>query len=382
MLFTLTPEQQELQRRAWSVADAELRLRAARVDQTEEFPLDNVQTLVRERFMGLTIPSRYGGGERPVLDVVLVIEQIARACGTTARIVVEGNLGTVGALTHLGSDAQKAKYLPWVCQGEKPAIAITEKEAGSAATEMRTRAVSEGDSYILDGQKWLITGAGTSRLYLIFARFDGIPGAAGIGGLLVEKGMPGFHIGKREPMMGLRGLPEGELLFDRCRVPRENLLIGAGGFKQLMSAYNGQRVGAATVALGLAQGAYEEAVRFAKERKQFGRPIAAFQGLQWMMADMTIQLDAARLLIYRAATNAGQGFPDRHEAAIAKTFAAEMAIQVTNQALQIFGGRGYSREFPLERMVRDARMFTIGGGTAQVLRSIIATQVLGKDADA
>jgi hypothetical protein len=149
-----------------------------------------------------------------------------------------------------------------------------------------------------------------------------------------------------------------------------------------MSAYNGQRVGAATVALGLAQGAYDEAVRFAKERKQFGRPIATFQGLQWMMADMTIQLEAARLLIYRAAANARHRFPDRHEAAIAKTFAAEMAIQVTNQALQIFGGRGYSREFPLERMVRDARMFTIGGGTAQVLRNIIATQVLGKDADA
>jgi hypothetical protein len=382
MLFTLTPEQQELQRRARRVADAEVRLRAARVDQTEEFPLDNVQTLVRERFMGMTIPSQYGGGGRPVLDVVLVIEQIARACGTTARIVVEGNLGTVGAITHLGSDAQKAHYLPWVCQGEKPAIAITEKEAGSAATEMQTRAVAEGDCYILDGQKWLITGAGASRLYLVFARFDGISGAAGIGGLLVEKGMPGFRIGKREPMMGLRGLPEGELLFEHCRVPRENLLIGAGGFKHLMSAYNGQRVGAATVALGLAQGAHEEAVRFAKERKQFGRSIATFQGLQWMMADMAIQLDAARLLIYRAAANAGQGFPDRHEAAIAKTFAAEMAIQVTNQALQIFGGRGYSREFPLERMVRDARMFTIGGGTAQVLRNIIATQVLGKDAEA
>lgn len=381
MLFTLTPEQQELQHRARSVADAEVRPRAARVDQTEEFPLDNVQTLVRERFMGMTIPSQYGGGGRPVLDAVLVIEQIARACGTTARIVVEGNLGTVGAITYLASDAQKAKYLPWVCQGEKPAIAITEKETGSAATEMRTQARLEGDDYVLDGQKWLITGAGTSQLYLVFARFDGIPGAAGIGGLLVEKGMRGFHIGKREPMMGLRGLPEGELLFEHCQVPRANLLVGAGGFKQLMSAYNGQRVGAATVALGLAQGAYEEAVRFAKERKQFGRPIATFQGLQWMMADMTIQIEAARLLIYRAAANAGHGFPDRHEAAIAKTFAAEMAIQVTNQALQIFGGRGYSREFPLERMVRDARMFTIGGGTAQVLRNIIATQVLGKDAD-
>ena len=376
MLFTLTPAQEEIQQRARIIADEEIGPRAARIDQTEEFPLDNIQTLVRERFMGLTIPQEYGGGGRPVIDAVLVIEQIARVCGTTGRIVVEGNLGTVGAVTHLGSETHKKRYLPWVCEGEKPAIAITEKEAGSAATDMRTQAMLDGDSYVLDGQKWWITGAGTSRLYLVYARFNGKPGAAGIGGLLVEKGMPGFRIGKREPTMGLRGLNEGELHFEGCRVPRENLLIGEGGFKPLMSAYNGQRVGAATVALGLAQGACEEAVRFSKERTQGGQPIASFQGLQWMMADMTIQIEAARLLIYRAAVKAGHKFPSRQEAAIAKTFAGEMAIQVTNQALQIFGGRGYSREFPLERMVRDARMFTIGGGTAQVLRNIIADEVL------
>ncbi|HVB81507.1 MAG TPA: acyl-CoA dehydrogenase family protein [Candidatus Binataceae bacterium] len=379
MRFTLTLEQQELQRRARTVADEEFRPRAALIDQTEEFPIDNVQTLVRERFMGLTIPQPYGGGGRPVIDAVLVVEQIARACGTTARIVVEGNLGTVGAIVNFGTEAHRREYLPWVCEGEKPAIAITEREAGSAATDLRTKAVLEGDAYILDGQKWLITGAGTSRLYLVFARLNEEPGAGAIGGLLVERDTPGFRVGKREPMMGLRGLPEGELVFAGCRVPRDNLLVGAGGFKHLMSAYNGQRVGAAAVALGLAQGAYEEALRFTKERRQFGHPIASFQGLQWMQADMTIQLDAARLLVYRAAANAEHGFPDRQEAAIAKTYAAEMAVQVTNQALQIFGGRGYSREFPLERMVRDARMFTIGGGTVQVLRNIIATEVLGKE---
>src|SRR5262245_10695284 len=173
MLFSLTPEQTTLQQRARAIADKEIRPRAAHVDQSEEFPLDNIQTLVRERFMGLTIPREYGGGGRSVLDAVLVIEQIARACGTTGRIVVEGNLGTVGAVTHLGNEAHKQRYLPWVCDGEKPAIAITEKEAGSAATDMRTQAVPDGDSYVVDGQKWWITGAGTSRLYLVYARFNG-----------------------------------------------------------------------------------------------------------------------------------------------------------------------------------------------------------------
>lgn len=379
MLFSLSPEQQELQTRARTVADEEFRSRAAGIDQTEEFPDDNVQALVRERFMGLTIPEEYGGRGGSVLDAVLVVEQVARVCGTTARIVVEGNLGTAGAITHYGSKAQKQKYLPWISAGEKPAICITEKEAGSAANDMRTQARLDGDSYVVDGQKWWITGAGTSRLYLLFARFNETPGAAGLGGLLVEKGTPGFQIGKREPAMGLRGLPEGELIFEGCRVPRENLLVGEGGFKQLMSAYNGQRVGAAAVALGLAQGAYEEAVQFARQRKQDGRAIASFQGIQWMLADMTMQIEAARLLIYRAAANAGKGLPDRHEAAMAKTFTSEMAVQVTNQALQIFGARGYSREYPLERMVRDARMFTIGGGTAQVMRNIIATKVLGRE---
>lgn len=378
MLFTLSPEQATLREHARAIADTEFRSRAAHIDRSEEFPADNVQVLVRERLMGMTIDPRYGGAGRPLIDAVLVVEQVARVCGTTARIVVEGNAGAVSAIGRLGSDEQKSKYLPWVSQGEKPAIAITEKDAGSAATQMKTTARLEGDVWIVDGDKCWITGAGSSRLYLVFARFDGAPGAAGIGALLLERDMPGFRIGRREPAMGLRGLPEGELIFERCRVPRDNLLVGAGGFKVLMSAYNCQRVGAAAVALGLAQGSYEQAVSFAQERRQFGRPIAEFQGLRWMFADMTTQLDAARLLVYRAAANAGQGFPSRQEAAIAKLFTSEMAITVTNTALQMFGARGYSRDLPLERMVRDARMFTIGGGTAQVMRNVIATEVLGR----
>ncbi|HTY56903.1 MAG TPA: acyl-CoA dehydrogenase family protein [Candidatus Binataceae bacterium] len=379
MSTTLSSEQKDLQARARALADNEFRVRAAEIDRTEQYPIANVQSLVRERLMGLTIAPEFGGGGRPLIDAILVIEQIARVCGTTARIVVEGNAGAVSAIGRLGSEAQKKRYLPWVSAGEKPAIAITEKEAGSAATQMRTSARREGDVWIVDGGKCWITGAGSSRLYLVFARFDDKPGAGGIGALMIERDAPGFRIGRREPAMGLRGLPEGELIFERCRVPSENVLVGAGGFKTLMSAYNCQRVGAATVAMGIAQGAFEEAVRFAQERRQFDRPIAGFQGLRWMFADMAVQLEAARLLIYRAATNAGHGFPDRQEAALAKLFAAESAIVITNNALQIFGARGYSRDLPMERMVRDARMFTIGGGTAQIMRNIIAAEILGPE---
>src|SRR5687768_8306801 len=252
--------------------------------------------------MAMTVPTAYGGGGRPILDVVLVIEEIARACGITGRIVVEGNLGTVGALVVYGTEAQKRRYFPWVLQGEKPAIAISEPAAGSAATDMTTRAEELPAGYRLTGHKCWITGAGTSRLYLVYARFGNRPGADGIGGVFVERDTPGFRIGRRELMMGLRGIPEGELHFEGCVVPREHLLVGPGdGFKKLMAAYNGQRLGAATVALGIAQGAYELALKYATERKQFGKPISAYQGIRWKLADMALRLDAARLLVHRCA---------------------------------------------------------------------------------
>jgi hypothetical protein len=382
MDFELTPEQEALRARARDLADRVFAQRAARWDEREEYPWDNVKDLVAAGLMGLTIPREYGGQDRPVLDVVLAIEEVARACGVTARIVVEGNLGVVGALRAYGTEAQKRRYFPWVLEGEKPAIAISEPHAGSAATDLETRAEETSDGFVLHGHKHYITGAGTSRLYLVFARFGGRPGAEGIGGILVERDTPGFRIGRREFMMGLRGIPEGELHFEGCHVPRENLLVGPGdGFKKLMRAYNGQRLGAATVALGLAQGAWERALRYASQRRQFGRPIADFQGIRWKLADMAVGLDAARLLIHRAAVRAGRGFPDAVEAAKAKTFAAEMAQAVTSQALQIHGAAGYGRSLPLERMARDARMFAIGGGTVEMMRNLIADHVLGSKLD-
>ena len=377
MDWELGPEQDALRRRARQLADTVFAGRAARWDASEEYPWENVKDLVGAGLMGMTIPRAYGGPDRPVLDVVLAIEEVARACGITGRIVVEGSLGVVGALSAYGTEAQKRRYFPWVLEGDKPAIAISEPGAGSAATDLETRAEEAPGGYRLTGHKCWITGAGTSRLYLVFARFGGRPGAEGIGGLLVERDTPGFTIGRREPMMGLRGVPEGELHFAACFVPTENLLVASGdGFKRLMRAYNGQRLGAATVALGLAQGAYELALRHAAERRQFDRPIAEFQGIRWKLADMAIALDAARLLIHRAAARAGRGFPDALEAAKAKTFAAEMAQEVTSQALQIHGAAGYGRSLPLERMARDARMFAIGGGTVEMMRNLIADHIL------
>jgi alkylation response protein AidB-like acyl-CoA dehydrogenase len=377
MSFELSPEQEALRRRARELADTRFAERAARWDAAEEYPWENVKDLVAAGFMGMTVPAAYGGGERPLLDVLLVVEEIARACGVTARIVVEGNLGTVGALVHYGTEVQKRRYFPWVLEGDKPAIAITEVEAGSAATDLATRADETAGGYRLTGHKRYITGAGTSRLYLVYARFGDRPGAAGIGGIFVERETPGFRIGRREYMMGLRGIPEGELHLEGCEVPRDNLLVGPGdGFKKLMRAYNGQRLGAATVALGLAQGAYEHALAYVTERRQFGRPIGDFQGIRWKLADMAIKLDAARLLIHRAAVRAGRGLPDAVDAAKAKTFAAEIAQEVTSQALQIHGAAGYGRTLPLERMTRDARMFAIGGGTVEMMRNLIADRLL------
>ena len=389
---SLTPAQLNLQQRARALAETEIAPRAAEVDRTEAYPWDNVAALTAAGFMGMTIPKAYGGQGLSYLEAALVIEEMAKVCGVTARIVVEGNMGAIGAIMAYGSEAQKKLAAELVLAGDKPAICITEPEAGSAATEMTTRADRRGDRYVINGRKHWITGGGVSRLHLIFARvFDRDGEEEGIGGFIALRDeTEGLAIGKREPTMGLRGIPEAEVIFQDMALPASSLLLPPRGLKKgfadLMNAYNGQRVGAATVALGLAQGAYALALDYSQEREQFGRPIAEFQGLQWMLADMSTRLAAARALVYKAAVSgpeggdpeAGPGFPDVLAAAQAKIFASEMAIDVTNDALQIFGAAGYSRDRPLERMVRDARMFTIGGGTAQVLRTLIASQILNR----
>jgi len=376
--FPLSPEQRQLQDIVRSLADSTFRERAARWDEREEYPWDNIKDLVALGLMGMTLPVDCGGRGATVLEAILAIEAAARACGITGRILVDSNFGAVGAIAHYGTDTQKRAFLPLVVQGDKPAIAITEPGAGSAAADMSTIATRDGDAWVLDGVKHWITGAGVSRTYVVFCRFDGIAGAPGIGAVIVPSDTPGLAVRRRERAMGMRGIPEGEVVLSRCRVPSDHLLVGPGSFGRLMAAYNGQRLGASAVALGLAQGALEAAVDYAGERRQFGRSIGSFQGLRWMLADMAMDVESARQMIYRTAQNAGVGLPDQHAVAACKVAASEMALRVTNQALQVFGARGYSRECPVERMVRDARMFTIAGGTVQMLRNLVANRLLGR----
>jgi alkylation response protein AidB-like acyl-CoA dehydrogenase len=294
-------------------------------------------------------------------------------------------MGAISAVLAYGTETQRKLAADLVLDGDKPAICITEPGAGSAASEMITRADRRGTGYVLNGMKHWITGGTVSRLHLIFARvFDEQGNDEGIGGFLaIRDETPGLRFGRREPTMGLRAIPEMEVIFEDMEVSADMVLLPPSGFRKgfgdLMNAYNAQRVGAGTVALGIATGAYELAVEFVKEREQFGRPIAEFQGLQWMLADMSVRLEAARSLTYRAAASLGPNdspFPDPTIAAQAKIFTAEASIQVVNDALQMFGAAGYSRRNPLERMYRDVRMFTIGGGTAQILRTVVASRIL------
>ena len=382
-MFELSQTQKELQATARGFAKKEIAPRAAEIDRTEKYPWENVELLTKQGFMGMTIPVEYGGPGMSYLDVVLVIEEIAKACGVSARIVVEANMGAVGAVMKYGSEIQKKIAAEHVLSGDKPAICITEPGAGSAATEMTTRADHKGDRYILNGTKHWITGGGVSKFHLIFARVFENNEPQGIAGFIALRDADGLKVGTREPAMGLRGIPETQIICEDLEVPEDMILIPPEGLRRgfagLMNAYNGQRVGAGTVALGIAAGAFELALEYSQQREQFERPICEFQGLQWLLVDMHTQLEAARLLLRKAAAGVSKhGFPDMLEAAQAKIFASEMAIKVTNDALQIFGSAGYSRNMPLERMVRDARMFTIGGGTAQILRTVVASALLDR----
>lgn len=381
----LSADQLALQARARAFAREVVRPRAAEIDASEQYPWDIVTALTGAGFCGMTIPAAYGGQGRSYLDAVLVIEEMAKCCTVTARIVVETNMGAISTVMAYGTEAQKKLAADMVLAGDKPAICITEPDAGSDAMAMTTRADRRGDRYIVNGRKHWITGGGVSRLHLIFARvFDEQGADLGIGGFLaVRDEAKGLCVVRREKTMGLRGMPEGELAFENLDVPAGMAVLPPSGFRRgfadLMNAYNSQRVGAGTVAMGIAAGALDLAVDWVKEREQFGRPIGEFQGLQWMLADMQTQLTASRLMLYQAARSRGEGsaFPDPMLAAQAKIFASEAAIRIVNDALQMFGARGYSRDLPLERMTRDVRMFTIGGGTAQVLRTQVAARLLG-----
>lgn len=383
-MFELAPELEDFRKTIRRLAENEFQDKAAYWDEHEQFPQENKDLLARLGYLGLMIPEKYGGAGAPLIQGVIMLEELARVCFNTALVCQLYLNGPSRAIAVLGTEEQKERFLPGVARGEYFfSIAISEPDAGSATTDLKTTAVEDGDAYILNGTKSFITGGHLCTHALVFARFGDSKGAKGIGALIVERGMKGFEVGKPERKMGGRGVAETELYFENCRVPKENVLVYGGpnsneGFKKLMTSFGPERCGNAAMCVGLAQGAFEHALNYSRQRHQFGRPIMEFQGIQWKIADMATQIHAARLMVYQAAASGADGFPDPLKTAMAKLYANEMAQRVTNEALQIHGHYGYTREFPLERMVRDARGFSLGGGTTEILRNTIAAQVYGR----
>lgn len=373
--------------RARTFAEEVVLPRGAQIDAEGEYPWDIVEQMANEGYTGMTIPVELGGRGASFLEAALVVEELAKACTVTARIMVDSNMGAISAVMEYGSDEQRALAAGLVLAGDKPAICITEPDAGSDARAMTTRADRRGDSYVINGHKHWITGAGVSRLHLIFARtYDEKGRELGIGGFLAVRGEDdGIRTPRRERTLGVRGMPEGDIVLSDLEVPATRAVVPPGGFAHgfgaLMNAYNSQRVGAGTVAMGVAAGAVDHAVAWVRSRHQFGRPIEEFQGVQWMLADMETKVTASRIVLHAAARSRGprdSPFPDPVLSAKAKILAAESGFAVVNSALQLHGARGYSSDLPLERMLRDVRMFTIGGGTTEVLRTLVASDLLGR----
>jgi alkylation response protein AidB-like acyl-CoA dehydrogenase len=377
--FQLTDTQTALRDRVRKFAQDELKPKAAYWDENETFPVATVARAAELGFLGLLVPKKYGGQELGPIEAIIAIEEMAKTCAVTAEVVFDCILGPIQVIQHFGTDGQRERYLRRAATGEiLMGIAISERHAGSGATDMHSRAKFDGSSVVLNGTKAYVEDVSTQNAFLIYIKFDDRPGAKSIGGVIVEKGTPGFTVGTPRKKMGLRGCAQADLIFDNCHVPKDNVVIQPGEFTKLMEAFNLERCGNAIMAVGIASGALDEAIAYAKTRKQFGRLLCDFQGLQWKFAKMAMEVDAARLLVYRAVSNAAQGFPSMLESSMAKAYSNEMAVRVTNEALQIFGGLGYLRECPLERMVRDARAWGIAGGTVEIQLNNIASGLFGR----
>lgn len=362
MDFSFNDEQKLLVETIRALGEKEnFRQLAADIDARAEFPHHLLKKYADMDLLGMTLSPDYGGGGAPAVNAVIAIEELAKFSPMIAAPVFESNVGAVRVIDLFGTEEQKRAIIPGVCRGElSVSVCMTEPEAGSDLTSLKTNVVEDGDDLILNGQKVFISGGGEASHYLVYTRFGDTKGYKGIGGIVVEAGMPGFSFGKQEEFMGLRGMPSCELIFEDVRVPKKNVVLQAGEFSRLMLTFDIERCGNAAMCLGVAGGALEEAKAYALQRRAFGRPICEFQAIQFMIVDMAMKLEAARLLVYRAASGAGQGLPSVYEASLAKCFANEMVVEVTTAAMQVFGGYGYSRDFPVERMMRDAKAW--GGG--------------------
>lgn len=383
MTELLPPRTQEYKARAREVAEKVARPVAAELDRTGEYPWSVIQALKDYDLMGIWIPKEYGGHGAGVLDMCVVVEELSRACGGIGVAYAVNALGSFPIVLG-GTEEQKQTYLPAVAKGEKLiAFGLSEKWSGSDAGSLIATAQKDGDSYVINGQKKWNTNGGVASLYTVYAATDRSRGTRGISAFIVEKGTPGFEIGKREDTMGIRCVPVHELHFSNCRVPAANLLGGkeGTGFANAMMTLDRARPGVAAQAVGLAQGALEWAIRYTSERQQFGQSVMSFQAIQFMLADMAIQIEAARQLVYTAARAIDAGLPNVSKlAAMAKVMATDTAMRVTTDAVQLFGGYGYCRDYPIEKYMRDAKITQIYEGTNQIQRVVIA-RALTREAD-
>ena len=382
MNYFLTEEQEMLKELCAQIAREKILPVRAELDESGEFPWDIVKVLAASDVYGIYIPEEYGGLGGGVTEMCIATEELSKVCGGVALAFAASALGTYPILL-FGSDDQKKKYLPSIASGERlAAFALTEANAGSDAGAIETRAEADGDEYVLNGTKQWITGGGEAEVYTLIARTSKGTGIRGISAFIVEKDTPGFTFGKKEDKMGIRASATRELVFQDCRIPKANLIGREGmGFIVAMRTFDSSRPGVAAQAVGIAQGALDEAAKYARHREQFGQPIASFQGLQFMLADMATQLEAARALVYHVARVVDSGEKNIAKiSAMAKLFASDVAMKVTTDAVQILGGYGYMKEYPVEKMMRDAKITQIYEGTNQVQRSVIASQVIKESA--
>ena len=377
MDFKLNDEQQLLRDMIREFTDKEVRPIAAELDENERFPTELIPKMSEVGLMGIPVPEEYGGVGMGNLEYVIAVEEISKACASTGVTISAHTSLCCWPILNYGTEEQKQKYLPDLATGEKlGAFGLTEPNAGTDAAMQGTTAEDKGDYYLLNGSKIFITNGSYADVYVIFAMTDKSAGNKGISAFILEKGMEGFTFGSKERKMGIRGSATYELVFNNVKVPKENLLGEVGkGFKIAMSTLDGGRIGIAAQALGIAQGAIDEALNYVKSRVQFGRTIASFQNTQFKMAEMQTKVDAARMLVYRAACMKDDGENYSSEAAMAKLFASEVARDVTCQAVQLFGGYGYTREYPVERMMRDAKITEIYEGTSEVQKMVISAHM-------
>jgi butyryl-CoA dehydrogenase len=378
MDYLLNDEQKMVKELAHKIAEEKIRPVAAKYDVSEEYPWDVMKVVAEAGLFGLFIPEEYGGMCVNVMNLCLATEEMSRACGGIAVCYAASALGTF-PIVLFGNDEQKKKYLPDLASGKKvAAFGITEPEAGSDASAIKTTAKKVGDHYVLNGLKHFITNGGDAETYVVIAMTDKTKGARGASAFIVEKGTPGFTFGKKEDKFGIRASSTRELIFTDCKIPAKNLLAKEGmGFIVTMRTFDMSRPGVAAQALGIAQGALELAVKYTKERQQFGKSISSFQGIQWMLADMATEVEAARGLVYATARMVDAGIKDvAKESAMAKMYASDVAMKVTVDALQLFGGYGYMKDYPIEKYVRDAKITQIYEGTNQIQRGIIALALI------